>query len=137
MPDQPVWVVATMRSDFQHRLGEFPSLEALAGRTEVKGPYDAEQTLMLGLPSAADLRDMILSPARAAGLTFEAKDDRDLAQLIEADARPEAMPAIQFLLSELYARRNGKMLTLNAFDELGGVDGVMARRGEDVLSRSR
>jgi WD40 repeat protein len=133
LPEQPVWVAATMRSDFQHRLAEFPSLDALAGRTEIKGPYDTERTLVLGLPSAGDLRDMILSPARTAGLTFETKDDRDLAQLIEAEARPEAMPAIQFLLSELYSRRSGKMLTLDAFDALGGVDGVMARRGEDVF----
>jgi energy-coupling factor transporter ATP-binding protein EcfA2 len=132
LPEQPVWVVATMRSDFQHRLAEFPALDALAGRTEIKGPYDVEQTLELSLPSAGDLRDMILNPARAAGLSFEAKDDRDLAQLIEDEARPEAMPAVQFLLSELYARRSGKMLTLEAYDALGGVDGVMARRGEDV-----
>jgi hypothetical protein len=31
----------------------------------------AERTLDLALPSAGDLRDMIFSPARAAGLEFE------------------------------------------------------------------
>src|SRR5262249_33943617 len=48
------------------------------------------------------------------------------------EARPEAMPSVQFLLTELYAARSGKMLTLAAFDALGGVKGVMAKRGEDV-----
>src|SRR5262249_41290493 len=133
-PDAAIWVVATMRSDFQHRLAEFPVLEALAGRAELKGPYEAERTLDLALPSAGDLCDMIFLPARAAGLEFEisANEERDLAQLIETGARPEAMPAVQFLLGELYARRSGNLLSLGAFNALGGVDGVMARRGEDV-----
>ena len=46
--------------------------------------------------------------------------------------RPEAMPNVQFLLNELYAARAGKMLTLAAFDALGGAEGVMPKRGEDV-----
>jgi len=112
LPDVPVLIVATMRSDFQHRLADFPILAALAGRSDVKGPYEGEQTLELGLPSPSDLRDTILNPARAAGLTFETREARDLAELIEAEARPEAMPSVQFLLAELYAARAGSMLTL-------------------------
>ena len=132
LPDVAGLVVATMRSDFQHRLAEFPVLDALAGRSEIKGPYEAEQMLDLGLPSPADLRDMILNPARAAGLTFETSGERDLAQLIEAEARPEAMPASNSCWRTLWAR-DDKMLTLAAFDALGGVNGVMATRGEDDL----
>jgi WD40 repeat protein len=133
-PGSPVWLVATMRSDFQHRLAEYAVLDGLAGRSEIKGPGEAERTLELALPSLADLREMILNPARAAGLSFEVSADghRDLAELIEGDARPDAMPAIQFLLSELYTRRRGNVLTLEAFDALHGVGGVMAQRGEDV-----
>jgi hypothetical protein len=99
--DAPVWLVATMRSDFQHRLCEFPTLGELAGLTEIKGPDEAEGTLELALPSAADLREMIVNPAQAAGLSYETSQDgrRDLAELIEAQARPEAMPAIQYLLT--------------------------------------
>jgi WD40 repeat protein len=132
LPEQPIMVVATMRSDFQHRIAEFAALAALVGRSEIKGPYEAEQTLELSLPSSGDLREMIVNPARAAGLRFEVEAERDLAQLIEAEARPEAMSSVQFLLSELYAARDGKVLTLAAFDALRGVHGVMAKRGEDV-----
>lgn len=134
VPGSPIWLVATMRSDYQHRLVEYRALEALAGRTEVKGPGDAERTLELALPAPADLREIILQPARAAGLSFEVSEDgrRDLAELIDAQAQPEAMPAVQFLLSELYARQRDTVLTLQAFDELGGVVGVMANRGEEV-----
>ncbi len=129
-----IWVVATMRSDFQHRLAEHPELERLAGRIELKGPGEAERTLELVLPAMADLREMIVQPARAAGLTFETSPNgaRDLAQLLEMEARPEAMPAVQFLLNELYSRRRGNLLTLEAFDALSGVAGVMAQRGEEI-----
>jgi WD40 repeat protein len=132
LPGSPILIVATMRSDFQHRLSEFPALAALAGRSDVKGPYEGEQILELALPSGGDLREMILNPTRAAGLTFEISGERDLQQLIEAEARPEAMPSVQFLLAELYAARVGKTLTLSAFDALKGVEGVMAKRGEDI-----
>ena len=132
LPDAPVLILATMRSDFQHRLADYPVLATLAGRSDIKGPYEGEQTLELLLPSPGDLRDTILNPARAAGLTFEVSGERDLAQLIEAEARPEAMPSVQFLLAELYAARADSTLTLAAFDALGGVDGVMATRGEAV-----
>ena len=121
-----------MRSDFQHRLADYPVLATLAGRSDIEGPYEGEQTLELLLPSPGDLRNTILNPARAAGLTFEVSGERDLAQLIEAEARPEAMPSVQFLLAELYAARADSTLTLAAFDALGGVDGVMATRGEAV-----
>ncbi|WP_376988136.1 NACHT and WD repeat domain-containing protein [Bosea sp. R86505] len=134
LPECPIWVVTTMRSDFQHRLAEFVDLEALAGRSEIRGPGESERTLELMLPKAGDLRAIITRPARAAGLTFETDGERDLAQLIEAQARPEVMPAIQLLLNELYQRRNGDVLTLAAFDAFGGVEGVMARRGDEVFA---
>ena len=129
-------LIATMRSDFQHRLSEFPILLELTGRSEIKGPDDAEQTLELQLPSAADLRDIIIKPARAAGLSFEVspEDKRDLARLIEDKARPELMPAVQLLLSELYERKRDGKLTLEDYDILKGVSGVMATLGEEVYA---
>jgi WD40 repeat protein len=132
IPGTPVLVVATMRSDFQHRIAEYQSLAVLAGRSDVKGPYDGDQMLELSLPAPSDLREMILNPTHAAGLSFEVNRERDLFQLIEAGARPEAMPSVQFLLAELYAARQGKLLTLEAFDKLRGVEGVMATRSEQV-----
>jgi WD40 repeat protein len=136
VPGSPIWIVATMRSDFQHRLADYATLETLAGRTEIKGPGELERTLELALPSAADLRDMILQPARAAGLSFEMDADAsgDLSHLIEAEARPEVMPAVQFLLSELYIHRRDHVLTTETFTALGGVVGVMAKRGEELYS---
>ncbi|OSI68575.1 WD40 repeat domain-containing protein [Bradyrhizobium canariense] len=133
-----VLLVATMRSDFLHRLAEFDVLVALAGNAELKAPEEPERILELALPSSADLDEMIAKPAEAAGLHFEISDDgeRDLLQLIEAEARPEAMPAIQLLLSHLYNRKNDRLLTLKAYDDLHGVTGVMAQLGEEALDRA-
>ena len=134
----PVFVVATMRSEFQHRLAEFDALARLTSLHEVLGPDAPLSVIDIGTPGAADIREMIEGPAAAAGLVYEgaAGDLPDLARRIEDDAGPEALPALQFLLSELYERREGSRLTHAAYDALGGVTGVMARRGAEVLAGS-
>ena len=87
-----------MRSDFQHRLADFPysprwrAARTSRDRTRASRPWSS------AFRRPGDLRDMIFNPARAAGLIFETRGERDLAQLIEAEARPEAMPSVQFLL---------------------------------------
>lgn len=135
-PGKRIMLVATIRSDFLHRVGEFATLEELTGRTEVRAPEEPERTLELGFPSTADLREMMVKPAEAAGLQFEVSADsqRDLVQEIERDSRPEAMPAVQLLLNELYNRKEGHLLTLKAYDLLEGVTGVMAKLGEEAFA---
>jgi hypothetical protein len=135
-PARRILLVATTRSDFLHRVSEFPTLQELTGRTEVRAPDEPERTLELGFPSVADLREMVVKPAEAAGLRFEVSADgqRDLVQVIERDLRPEAMPAMQLLLNELYNRKQGDLLTLKAYDLLEGVTGVMAKLGEEALA---
>jgi WD40 repeat protein len=133
---QCIVLVGIMRSDFRARLGEIPDLETMLRPREVAGPGESERIIEIGLPSQADLREMIAGPARAAGLAFEhsADNQRDLAAILEATAQPDALPALQYLLSELYRHREGNVLTLAAYDTLGGVAGVMATRGEAVVA---
>ncbi len=133
--DGRFFVAATMRSDFVHLTAGYPVLNRLTGRDEVKDENSVDTTLEVAAIGAADLRDIIRLPARAAGLTFEADPEtgEDLAQLIEAEASPSLLPAVQYLLSELYERRDETVLTRAAYRELGGVRGVMAERGEAVL----
>ena len=56
-----VWVVATMRSDYFHRLEGLPELAALS----------AEARYLLLPPSDAEVGQMVREPAREAGLRFE------------------------------------------------------------------
>ncbi|BCM92613.1 hypothetical protein IAD21_04495 [Abditibacteriota bacterium] len=125
-----VWIVATMRSDFYARCAEIPQLAALK---EGAGSYDLQS------PSFAEVGQMISQPARAAGLRFETDpktgeqmDDR----LHEAAWRdPEALPLLEFTLEELWQLRTPEgVLTFAAYERLGGPEGALARRAEEVFS---
>lgn len=130
-----IMVLASMRTEFQHRLGEIPALHDLCGLQKVVGPNDPRAEIEIGLPNMADLREMITKPAVVAGLEFQGPDEEHdgLAARIEEGCTPATLPALQLLLSELFNRKEGSLLTHAAFDALGGVRGVMARRGDEVL----
>ena len=124
-----VWILCTLRSDFYPRLANLPKLGALK---EGAGQYD------LMPPSSSEIGQMIRLPTRAAGLYFEedpASSERLDDMLRDAAAEhPEVLPLLQFTLEELYQRRTGDgMLTLEAYRNLGGVEGSLAQRAETVF----
>ena len=126
-----VWIVATMRSDFYPRCGELPELVALK---DGGGQYD------LLPPQFAEISQMIVQPARAAGLRFQvdaASGQRLDAVLHEAAARdPRALPLLEFALDELYKRRTAEgLLTLEAYEQLGRLEGAIGQRAEEVFTR--
>jgi WD40 repeat protein len=113
-------VVATLRADFYGRLTEHPGIATLvAGSQLIVGPIDE-----------AGLRRAIQEPARAAGLELEP----GLVRRIIADVgdRPGALPLMEHLLAELWRRRRGRTLTLEAYAASGGVEGALARRANEV-----
>ncbi len=125
-----VWVVATLRSDLYPRLAEVPELVALK---EGEGQYD------LLAPSASEIGQMIRQPVSAAGLRLEVDPvtgERLEDRLMDAAVgRPGSLPLLEFTLEELYRlRTDDGTLTLEAFEALGGVEGSLARRAEEVFS---
>ncbi|MDC0361016.1 hypothetical protein OAN80_04525 [Alphaproteobacteria bacterium] len=89
-------------------------------------------------PRAREIRDIILRPAEAAGLYFEFDPGRatSLDLLIEDEAvnAPHALPLLEFMLEELYQRRrDGHVMTLDAYDELGGLNGALGKRADQVF----
>ncbi|MBO6716735.1 MAG: hypothetical protein JJ913_02125 [Rhizobiaceae bacterium] len=130
----PLFVIATLRSDFRHRIADYEPLARLAAIGEPQAPGEHDRVVDLASPSARDVGEMIVGPARAAGLRYEMRDGRDLQATIESETSTNSLPALQMLLSELYQRRDkDDLLLLSAYDQLGGVAGVMAARGEEVL----
>ena len=124
-----VWVLATLRSDFYRRCEEVPELLALK---EGAGQYD------LRPPTAAEIGQMIRQPARLAGLRFEAEAETDtrLDDLLRdaAAQAPEALPLLEFTLKALDEQRTGdNVLTHAAYTALGGLEGAVATRAEDVF----
>lgn len=113
--------VITMRSDFYHRCVDIPALAALLeqGQFPLSAPGDT-------------LFDMIMRPAERAGLDFE----EGLAGRILRDAGrdPGALPLLAYTLDELYRNRGGsRTLSHRAYERLGGVQGAVGTRAEDVF----
>ncbi len=126
-----VWVVATFRSDLYPRCALVPKLVELK---EGSGQYD------LMPPTATEIGQMVRLPTRAAGLRFEEdpSSNERLDDMLRdaAAARPELLPLLQFTLQELYERRREDgTLTLEAYKELGGVEGSLAKRAESVYAK--
>lgn len=126
-----IWVVATFRADLYPRCASLPKLVSLK---EGAGQYD------LMPPTATEIGQMVRLPTRAAGLRFEedfATNERLDDMLRDAAAaRPELLPLLQFTLEELYQRRREDgTLSLEAYRELGGVEGSLARRAETVFKQ--
>lgn len=127
-----VWIIATMRSDFYHRLVDLPQLNALARGL---GQYQ------LATPSAAEIEQIIRGPADVAGLAFEIDEQNGIgldAVIREAAARdPASLPLLSFVLDELYRRDvaagGGNVLTYRSYRELGGLEGAIARHADELV----
>ncbi|MEJ0035623.1 MAG: tetratricopeptide repeat protein [Gammaproteobacteria bacterium] len=125
-----VSVLAAVRNDVYPRLAELPELIELK---EGDGQFD------LLPPNLREIGQIIRAPATAAGLRFEARPgtgERLDDTIRDAAAKnPGALPLLEFLLEELYVRRSSEdVLTFRAYEELGGVEGALTRRAEQVVT---
>lgn len=122
IPDSHCVVILTMRADFYHRCAAHPELAArIATYQFLVSPMDREA-----------LHQAIAEPAHCVGLEFE----QGLVETILRDVahRPGALPLLAHALVELWERRRGRMLTLEAYRECSGVEGAIAQRAEAVYS---
>jgi formylglycine-generating enzyme required for sulfatase activity/Flp pilus assembly protein TadD len=123
-------VLATLRSDFYHRAQTSPAFLRIKGE---RGHYD------LPAPNAASIHRLITEPARLSGLRFESSDStkRSLDEKILEDASvaSDALPLLEYTLSELYRRRDDRrrLLTYAAYVELGGVEGAIGKRADETF----
>jgi TIR domain len=123
-PHGPVILILTLRADFYDRPMSYPSLSRII-----------RQHLVHVLPmEIRDLRDVIEQPALLpeVGLTFEGDLISDL--LFEVRGQVGALPLLEFILEQLFQRCNGRLLTLRAYRELGGVKGALSRQTEKTYA---
>jgi WD40 repeat protein len=119
-PQGRMRVVITLRADFYDR----PLLHPEFGRL-------VEERTVVVLPlSAEELEAVIRKPAERAGAILE----EGLVQAITTDVadQPGGLPLLQYALTELFERREGRMLSCEAYHALGGVLGALGRRAEEV-----
>ncbi len=113
-------VVVTLRADFYDRPLAHPGLaELMRLRSETVVPLTPEE-----------FERAISGPVDRVGVVAE----RALVAEMVADVsdRPGALPLLQYALTELFERRRGGALTLEAYREIDGIAGALARRAEDL-----
>jgi DNA-binding winged helix-turn-helix (wHTH) protein/tetratricopeptide (TPR) repeat protein len=123
-------LVLACRNDFYPQLAHH---RALMNLKQQGAHFD------LAPPSAAELAQIIRHPAEAAQLRF-AQDDVSGVRLDDllcdaAKSGPDTLPLLQYCLQELYRLRspNGE-LSHSAFHNLGGIEGAIGARAEQVIS---
>lgn len=117
------YVVLTMRSDFLGKCASWPDLNNFVIDNMVQVEPMGEE----------ELKRAIFEPARQVGLRFE----EGLADRIMEDVQGASgeLPLLEHALLELYERREGNMLTLKAFRDIGGVEGALATRAETEFNQ--
>jgi hypothetical protein len=123
-PRSPVIVILTFRADFDDRPLHYPELRKLL-------ELHSKSVLPMGIK---ELREVIEGPAALPDvqLTFEGDLVGDL--LFEVQGQAGALPLLQFTLDQLFQRRSGRLLTLRAYQEIGGVKGALAKHAEAIYA---
>ena len=113
-------VVLTMRADFYQKSAAYPELSTqIADHQFLVSPMDID-----------GLRQAISEPAWRVGLEFEPGLVETI--LEDVESQPGALPLLEHALLELWERRRGRLLTLEAYRESGGVEGAIAKRADTI-----
>jgi hypothetical protein len=123
------WVIATMRTDFLARFAQIPKLAELAR---------GAGTFLLSPPTPEELGQIILRPAEAAGIEYET--DVRTGQRLDEELRRAAgnnagaLPLLEYLLERLWQERDaGGRLTFDVYRRLGGLEGAIGQRAEELF----
>lgn len=120
--DSPCTIVLAIRADHVGRLADHGELARSL----------ADATLLVGAPSAAELRRAVERPAARAGLVL----DVGLVDAIVDDAagQPGALPLLSTALTGLWSHRRGRHLTLAAYSGGGGLQAAVAHLAENAFA---
>jgi WD40 repeat protein/serine/threonine protein kinase len=119
-PRSRLRVITTLRADFYDRPLLYPEIGEIV-----------RQSTAVVLPlSRQELETAITAPAERVGLIVEPQLVSAIIQDVGASAG--TLPLLQYALTELYERRDGRMLTTEAYRAIGGVSGALARRAEEI-----
>ncbi len=122
-PRSRVRVVVTLRADFYDRPLLYSGFgDLLARRTYAVTPLSGDE-----------LERAVSGPAEAVGVRIEPGLLTEI--VAEVRGRPGTLPLLQYALTELFEGRRDSALTLQAYREVGGASGALARRAEALYGR--
>lgn len=115
-----VRVVVTLRADYYDRPLHYPEFgKLIRNRMETVLPL-----------SAKGLERAIRGPVERVGVTFE----QGLVEQVvsQMNYQAGALPLLQYALTELFDRREGRLLTTKAYQQIGGAVGALANRADEI-----
>ena len=121
IPGGKVIVVLTMRADFYGKCALHHHLAAaITDHQELVAPMSREE-----------LREVIERPAQLCGLELE----RGLTEMLlnELEDQAGALPLLQHALWELWQRREGRRLTISAYQTIGGLEGALEQQANSIF----
>jgi WD40 repeat protein len=122
--DPNVQVVCTLRSEFLGSMARDPDLAALVREPIVVGP----------LPRSR-FPEVIEGPAHRAGIRF---DPGLVQRMVEEAGAGEALPLLGYALQQLHQqRRPDGLITGDTYLALGGVEGALRQRADEVQEALR
>ena len=121
-PHSRLRVVVTLRADFYDRPLLYRGFADLfKSRVEAVVPLSAEE-LERAISGPAKRVDVSLEPGLVA------------AMLADVAEEPGALPLMEYALTELFERRDGRTLFLEAYRQIGGVSGALGRKAEELYA---
>ncbi len=117
----PLSVALTLRGDF---FGQALSYRPLADRLQ-------DAVVTLGPMTRDELTQAIEQPAGKVGLAFEPGLVKRL--LDDVGQEPGNLPLLEFALANLWELRQGGQLLHQVYDDMGRVQGAVARQAEEVF----
>ncbi|GGL13543.1 hypothetical protein Sme01_69900 [Sphaerisporangium melleum] len=120
----PVRTVLAVRPEFTEHCVAHPPLADLLN----DGPYFLRP---MGEP---ELREAIRGPARAAGLDLQDGLVELLLEPLRAGRAP-ALPQLSYALTATWLRKSGRVLTVAAYRETGGIAGALWQAAEEADRR--
>jgi WD40 repeat protein/energy-coupling factor transporter ATP-binding protein EcfA2 len=116
-------IVLTLRADFySYALAYRPLSDALQGAVYNLGPMNQEE-----------LRQVIEQPAQQMQVGLETGLTNKL--ISEIDKQPGHLPLLEFALTQLWSKQENRLLTHQAYEEIGGVEEALANHAESVFAQ--
>ncbi len=125
VPSGPLFVILTLRADFYDRPMQYPELFRL---------IDDHHVSVLPL-ERDELRRVIEQPANLPDVQviFESGLVDEL--LFDMQGQSGALPLLEFTLDQLFQRRSGHQLTLQAYREMSGIKGALSQHAEETYQK--
>jgi hypothetical protein len=123
----PNRLVMSVREDFTAAVLDLKAFQPMAADPEAQ--YHPRPM------SPRELRSVIESPAREAGLNYEPGIIDELVR--EVMGEPSALPLLQFTLSQLWDKREGNLISWRAYREVGRPREALKRTADAVFDEMK